>query len=151
MNPISWQTYEFEHNEKTPDWFWVMGIIGISCSVVAIIFGNILFATLLAISTLAVILLGNKEPHLLECEINAKGVKVQKTFYPFFNLEAFNIVEEPSPKLILKSSKLMMPLIIIPLGTVHPDEILPILSEKLFHDEHLNEPFAHVLMEHLGF
>ncbi|MEI6480473.1 MAG: hypothetical protein WCO12_03060 [bacterium] len=151
MNPIAWQTYEFEHNEKTPDWFWIVGIIGVSLAVIAVIFSNLLFAGLILASTFAIITLGNKEPHLLDCEITEKGIRVQKTFYPFIHLESFNVVESPSTKIIIKSSKIFMTLITIPLGTVRPDEVLPILSEKLYHDEHLNEPFAHVLIEHLGF
>ena len=151
MDTISWQVYEFEHNPKDADWFWAAGIFGVSIAVVAIIFGNILFGLLIIMSTVAIILLGNKEPHLLDCEINKKGVRVNKTLYPFMNLESFNVVEEPNVKLILKSTKFTMPLVTIPLGTVHIDDVEKFLSEKLLQEEHLREPFAHVIMEHLGF
>jgi hypothetical protein len=151
MKPIAWQVYEFEHNEKTSDWFWIVGIIGVTLAVVAIIFDNTLFAGLIVMATVSIIVFGNKEPHLLDCEINKKGIRVHKTFYPYSNLEAFNVTEGYSPKLLLKSSKLLMPLISIPIGNIHPDEISPILNEVLKLDEKLKEPFAHLLMDYLGF
>ncbi len=151
MNPISWQTYEFEHNVKNVDWFWITGIIGITFSILAIMFDNILFAVLIVLATVLLILLGNKEPKLLDCEINKKGVRVHKTIYLFANLDSFNVTEGHSPKLILKSSKLLMPLIIIPVGDVYPEEIIETLKEIIKHDEKLHEPFAHVLMDYLGF
>jgi hypothetical protein len=151
METVSWQTYEYEHYEKSPDWFWIAGILGGTLAVVAVIFSNLLFAVLIVMITVAMILFGNKEPHLLDCEINKKGIRVHKTFYPYVNLEAFNVTEGYSPKLILRSTKTFMPLITIPIGNVYPDEIIPELSKILLHDEDLNEPIAHLIMDYLGF
>jgi hypothetical protein len=151
MESISWQIHEYEHYEKTPDWFWIVGIIGLTFAVLAVIFNNILFAVLIVVSTFSLIVFGNKEPHLLDCEINKKGVRVNKTIYPYANLEAFNVTEGHSPKLLLKSSKLLMPMITIPIGDIDPDEIVTPLSEVLKHEEEMREPFAHILMDYLGF
>ncbi len=151
MEPITWQAYEFEHNEKTPDWFWIVGIIGATLAVVAVIFNNTLFATLITMATVSVIIFGNKEPHLLDCEINKKGVRIHKTFYPYSNLETFNVTEGHSPKLLLKSSKLLMPLITVPIGNIYPDDVIDALEGILKREEDLKEPFAHILMDYLGF
>jgi hypothetical protein len=151
MEPIFWQAYEFEHNEKTTDWFWIAGIIGVTLAIVAVIFSNILFAVLIVIATASIIIFGNKEPHLLDCEINNKGVRIQKTLYPYKNLEAFNVTEGYSPKLVLRSTKTLMPLITVPIGNVHPDDIISTLSDVIKHEEDLREPFAHLLMDYLGF
>lgn len=151
MEPIYWQTEEYEHNEKTVDWFWIIGIIGITLAIIAIIFNSILFSVLIVVMTFSIIVFGNKEPHLLDCEINKKGVRVDKTFYPYTNLEAFNVSDGPSPKLILKSAKTLMPLITIPIGQVYPDDIVSSLEDKIKHDEDIREPFSHVLMDYLGF
>jgi len=151
MEPIIWQIHEYEHYEKTPDWFWIVGIIGATLAVLAVIFNSILFAVLIVIATVSIIIFGNKAPHLLDCEINKKGVRVNRTFYPYSNLDSFNLTDGYSPKLLLKSKKLLMPLIIIPVGDIHPDEIVPVISELIKHEEELREPFAHVLMDYLGF
>ena len=151
MEPIIWQAYEFEHNEKTPDWFWIVGIIGGTLAVVAVVFNSILFAVLIVMGTISMILFGNKEPYLLDCEINKKGVRVHKTFYPYSNLDEFNVTEGYSPKLILKSSKTFMPLITIPIADVPADEIIDTLSGVIKYEEELREPFAHIIMDYLGF
>ena len=151
MSTLSWQTYEFEKQEKTIDWFWGAGIIGASLAVISVIFGNIIFAVLIAVATFALIVLGNKDPHLLECEINTKGIKVNETFYPFKHLDSFNIPEGSRQKLVIKSSKLVMPIITIPFEGIHPDDIASLLTKKIRHDENLHEPFAHVFLDYLGF
>jgi hypothetical protein len=50
MNPnekLSWSALEYEEKIRSSDWFWALGIIVVTSSVAAIIFGNYFFATLL--------------------------------------------------------------------------------------------------------
>ena len=44
---IEWDAHEYEHKERNRDWFWAVGIISVSLAVVAVIFGNIIFAILI--------------------------------------------------------------------------------------------------------
>jgi len=47
---IEWDAHEYEHRERSPDWFWAVGIISVSVAVAAVIFGNIIFGILVIIA-----------------------------------------------------------------------------------------------------
>jgi len=72
-NTIRWQGYEYDHQEKTSDWFWVLGIVALSSAATAIIFKNILFALLILIGAFTVALFAAKKPNLTHFEINRRG------------------------------------------------------------------------------
>ena len=51
----------------------------------------------------------------------------------------------------MEITKLLMPLIIIPIGDIDPEEISSILNSTLKLEEELKEPFGHLLVDYLGF
>ena len=148
---ISWQGYEYTYHEKSSDWFWALGIVALSSAVTAIIFKNILFALLILIGAFAVALFAAKAPHLIHFEINRRGVAIDNVLYPFNTLESFWIDEDVHGhlSLILKSERVIMPYIIIPLHD-ETNEIRNILLGKL-KEEELHEPISHKIFEFFGF
>ena len=50
MKNINWKTIEHNHQEKSSDWYWILGIIAIATAVLSIYFGNILFAIVILLS-----------------------------------------------------------------------------------------------------
>ena len=94
-----------------------------------------------------------RPPKLITYELNRKGVVIEKTLYPYVGLESFWIADHHEfvePKLIIKSTKVVMPYIIIPLIDVDPEDVHDILRTVIAEEEH-HEPLAHKLMEYLGF
>jgi hypothetical protein len=53
-------------------------------------------------------------------------------------------------KLLIKSQRVMVPLIVIPLEGVDPEEIRDFLLDHLLEEHHL-EPLGQKIMERLGF
>ena len=51
---IEWDAHEYEHKERSADWFWAVGIISVSMAVAAIIFGIFFFHIRDSIETLDV-------------------------------------------------------------------------------------------------
>ena len=152
---ISWKALEYEHKEKHPDWFWSLGVIVLAGAVTAIIFGNILFAILLVVGAFTLALYASRKPEHIYVTLSDRGVIINKRLYPYLTLDSFWVedVEDHSntiPKLILKSKKLLMPYIIIPVEEVSPDEVRDFLLNHLPEEEH-EEPLAHRIMERLGF
>lgn len=153
-DPFIWQAHEYYFQEKSSDWYWIVGIIGGSISVIAIIFGNILFALLVFLSTIVLSIFASKEPSLVRFEINKSGVIIHKTLYPFGTLESFWVednrhIGHPS-QLFIKSRKFIVPLIAIPLEGVDPEDIRDFLLDHLLEDEHV-EPVGQKLLEYFGF
>jgi hypothetical protein len=149
---ISWEAPEHRHIEKTSDWFWVVGIIAISASVVSIILNNVLFSIVILLGATTMILFGHRKPKMVDFEISLRGIRINTSFYTYDSLQAFSIDEEApeGPQLIVKSKHLFMPLIIIPLPDDYIDDIELMLKQKI-EEIHMHEPLSHRLLEFFGF
>ena len=155
FTPLKWEAHEYDHFERSTDWYWAVSIVTLSVLALSFLFDDILFGLLVLIGVFTLMLYVHRKPTLIQYEINKKGVRVEKTLYIYNTIESFWVdshVEHHAPKLILKSSKMIMPYIVIPVDTsvVHPDDIHSYLIEFLPEEEH-HEPLSHKLMEFLGF
>ena len=153
FTPLKWQAHEYNHYERSTDWYWAVGIVTLSVVALSIIFNDFLLAVLFLVSIFTLMLYAHRKPLLVDYEINKKGVRVEKTIYIYSNIESFWVdshVDHHAPKLILRSTKMIMPIIVIPLTEVHPDDIHSYLIEFLPEEEH-HEPLSHKLIELLGF
>jgi len=148
---LTWEAPEYTYIEKDPNWFWSVGIVGIAAAVAAVIFSNVLFAALIFLGTIALLLQSLKHPHVRTYSIDRRGIAIDTSVYPYTTLDTFWLEDEPSYKLLIKSQKLFMPLIIIPLPhDIEADELHELLLEQL-PEEELHEPFLEHIMEYLGF
>lgn len=151
---IEWGAHEHEHQEKTPDWFWALGLITLVGIVASLFFGNPLLAILLLVGGLVMGLFATRRPHYAEFALTQRGVIVENTLYPYQTLDSFWIDDidlHRPPRLLIKSQKIMMPLIILPIAEdVDPDIVHRYLLQYLMEEECV-EPLAHKFMEALGF
>jgi len=149
---IEWDAHEYEHKERSADWFWAVGIVSISMAVAAVIFGNIIFGILILVGAFALSLFINRPPNILHIVIDERGVTKGKVRYPYSSIQSFWIdVEHPHKKLILQSEKLLMPLIIVPLGNeAEVEQIHENLSRHLTEEFH-SLPLVEKILEYLGF
>lgn len=149
---IEWSAHEYEHKERSSDWFWAVGIISVSVAIAAVIFGNIIFGILVLIGAFALSLFANRPPTSLRVTVDEKGITKGRVYYPYPTLESFWIdTEHPHKKIILRSEKLLMPLITVPLGDeVDVEQLHDSLSHFLSEEFH-NLPFVERVLEYLGF
>jgi hypothetical protein len=152
MKTFSWQTPEYVHAPKTSDWYWTVGIITGALVITSMIFGNFLFAIVLAIGTFSLTLFTMRKPNTLNVEITDKGIRVDKMLYPFNSLDAFGIdTENPQgARLFLKSKKVVMPLITLPLAQQNPEDLQAFLADHLKEDT-FDQGVVHSLLERIGF
>ena len=148
---IAWDAPEHIHTEKNNDWYWAVGIITITSTVLAFIFGNIIFGIFIIIASFALVTHAAKEPRTIHYEINDRGVMVDKTLFPFLSLESFWIDAHEIPsKILLKSHKIFMPYITIYIEEVDPEKVRDILLNYIAETEH-QEPLTQKLLEKFGF
>ena len=153
FEPLRWQAHEYDHYERTADWYWAVSIITFSIVILSILFDDYLFAVVTLIGVFTLVLFTYRPPRLISYEIAKKGIIIEKTLYPYVNLESFWVADHhefDEPKLIIKSTKVVMPYIIIPLVGIDPEEVHEVLQTVIAEEEH-HEPLAHKLMEYLGF
>lgn len=149
---IEWDAHEYEHKERSEDWFWAVGILTLAVSIAAIIFGNYIFAILILLSAFSLALFINRPPETIHVLADETGITKKNIKYPFDSLRSFWIdVDHPHKKIILRSKKMLVPLIVVPLGEeVDPDRLRKTL-EKCLPLEFHHLPLAEVLLEYLGF
>ena len=149
---IEWEAHEYEHKERSSDWFWAVGIISVAIAVVSFILGNVIFGILVIIAAFALSIFANRPPAVVDVSINERGITRGKIHYPYQTLESFWIdTEHPEKKIILKSQKMFMPLIVIPLGEgVDIDDLHEVLSQFLKEEYH-SLPIIEKLLDYLGF
>ncbi len=149
---ITWEAPEHNHIEKTSDWFWALGIIALCGAIAAFFFGNFLFAILILVGAGAMALQGAREPRVIPFMVGTRGVRTGERLFPYSSLESYKIHEETSvgPQLLLKSKRMYMPLIVMPIPEEHVHDIESLVRERL-PEEELEEPLAHKLLELVGF
>jgi len=151
-NKISWKALEYKRKEKTADWYWAVILIALAMIVTSFIVHNVLFAILIIISTAILMSFSIIAPKMVQISINQKGVTIEKEMYPFATLDAFWVesTDEDNQKILLKSKKLIMPLIAIPLEEHHHLDVREFLLQYLPEVE-MHEPLSQKIMEKLGF
>lgn len=149
---IYWEAPEHYHTEKGGDWFWILGIIALAGSIASIILGNVLFGVVILLAATTMFIAAHQEPRVIGFEVSLRGIKIDKTIYPYATLDSYYLDEENhiNPQLIVKSKKLFMPLIIIPIPDEHIDLIEDLVSDRL-PEEFLEEPLSHRILEAFGF
>ena len=149
---ITWEAPEHHHVEKSSDWFWVVGIIAISAATAAFFFGNFLFAVLILVAAVSLSLVSLRKPRIIAYSVTTRGIRIGEDIYTYPTLTSFHIdtINYPTPHLLVKSKKMYMPLLLMPIPEEYIDEIQDILEVRL-PEEELEEPLAHILLEAIGF
>src|ERR1017187_1544598 len=93
---LTWSALEYEEKEKSKDWFWALGIIVVTSSVAAIIFGDYFFAVLLVLSGLLLGFFAIKKPETIFYELNNRGLKIGNRLYLYENIKSFWVQIEQS-------------------------------------------------------
>jgi hypothetical protein len=148
---LEWQAYEYLHVDRTPDWYWGVGVATLVLALVGILLENILFAVLVVVAAFTVTLRALKVPDIQKFSLTRKGIIEDTTLYPYGEIESFWVDDEQvHSKLLVKSRRPLMPLIIIPLGDVDPEIVHDYLIQFIDAEE-MTEPFFQKVMEYLGF
>ena len=148
---ISWKAPAHLYVEKRPDWYWTVGIITVALAAAAFIFGEAITGIFVIVAAVALVVHASKPPMIVACEINDRGVIFGNVLYPFLTLDSFCIPHDEMPsKILLKSRKLFMPLIVIYIDEVDPEDIRAVLLRYIAETEH-REPFLKNVLERLGF
>ena len=76
---LVWSALVYEERDRSPYWFWALGIIVVAGTITSIIFSNYFFALLLVISGLLLGYFAIKKPEEISYEINSNGLKLYES------------------------------------------------------------------------
>ena len=164
MEKLDWFGLEYEEKEQSPDWFWALGVIVVTSSATAIIYGNYFFAVLLVLSGVLLGFFAKKKPDMVSYELNEKGLKIRDRLYPYENIKSFWVqkahLEKTNlpggeimlkPTLFIKSERFFMPIISVPIEENLANGIRSIMVLKKVEEEEMKDHSSLKIMEYLGF
>ncbi len=150
---IEWTIPEYEQREKSPDWYWGVGIIGVAGVVLSAVFGNFLLAVLILISVVLLITFSGKDPEIVNVEISEQGIQVQNKLFPYHNVKSFWILDrgEGISKLVLNVERMINPILSLPIHPEIPLEGLRAIMLEFVTEEETDEPIGDKISDALGF
>ncbi len=151
---LEWEGREYDHNPKSTDWYWALGIIAVSGTVASVLFGNYLLAVLIIIATTAFALHASKHPPVHRFRLVEQGIMIGDDMHPFERMISFSVLEdvkgELSPMLSIKTESWFSPHLIIPLNGVDVDVVYDYFLYYVKEDEH-HHTFNDLVAAWLGF
>ncbi|MEA1929500.1 MAG: hypothetical protein U9M92_01240 [Patescibacteria group bacterium] len=150
---MEWEEFEYQYYEKSQSWYWWVGGIGLVAVVLALLFSNILFAILLALSAVVIIMYAARHPDKIFFALHSHGVQMGKRLYPYENLKTFWVLDVPGRprKIIITSKKIFLPHIVFPLhDEMDSEEVRDFLAQYL-PEGRVEESAADKLSDYFGF
>lgn len=149
-NPkIEWEALEYKEDLKGTDWFWALGIIVITGSIIAFIYENYFFAGILLLGGIMLGLTVNKKPEMLSYTLDEKGIKIKNALYPFDRISEFSVYKD-RPILVIRSERMMFPIISMPIPEDEKENIREIFLAKNVKESEITEHTADKIVRFLG-
>lgn len=152
LNKIEWSAPEYDHEEKSNDWFWTIGLITLVSVIISLWLSNYIFAIFLAISGASLILFTLRHPQEVTYTIENEGLSMGKDKYEWKNIKSFYIIKKnkDNSKLLIETNKYFLPVYTIPMPTELTYEVKENLL-KVLPSKELGESKSMLFMEKLGF
>lgn len=137
---FEWTASEYASDEKSPDWYWGLGIVAVAGMVASVLFGNVILALLIAAAAGALALSTAKRPRDHVFRITDEGIMVDENVYEYRHLVSFSILEfmDPNlpPALSIKTHRFLAPHLLIPIVDLDPLQIYNFLITHVEEGRH---------------
>lgn len=151
---LEWQGREYDHNPRSADWYWALGIVAVAGVIAAILFSNYLFALVIITGAIALGLHAAKEPPVHTFKLTEQGLVIGDDLHPFEEMLSFSVLEdiedELPPLLSIKTTSWLSPHLEIPLEKVDADAVYAYLLTHVDEGGHRHS-LSHVFAKWLGF
>lgn len=151
---LEWEGKEYDHNPKSADWYWALGIIAVAGAIASILFGNYLIALLIIIAAGTLALHAAKHPVEHRFRLVEEGLMVGDDLHPFERMVSFCTLEdiggEFPPMLSIKTDSWLSPHLVIPLKGVNIDVVYAHFLQNVDENAHPHT-FADLVAAWLGF
>ncbi len=140
IDKIEWTAPEFIRYKKSKRWFVLPVIVALVIIIIAIFNKNFLLAIATVLAAFVVCIYAIKEPRQIIFSISGRGIQVGKNRHKFEDLKSFWIFYDPPEvkELSIRSRKMFIPYIKIPLDNQDPAKIRKLLLNFLPERRHPN-------------
>ena len=149
---IHWSALEYDHKEKSVDWFWAIGLSAIAGAVIAILYQNYFFGVFLILAGICMGMFGARKPVMVEVGIFPEGIMIDQRKYEWAKLHGFNITGVgESLHLILHTERPMAPIVSIPMQFGDVDKVRDELNNHMEENPALHDGGIQKLMDRIGY
>ena len=124
---LEWDGREYDHNPKSADWYWALGIIAAAGTIALILFGEYLLAVLVVIAASVIAIHAAKVPPLHHFQLVDQGLIIGEELHPYERMISFSMLEDIEdklpPLLSIKNESWISPHLMIPLEGVDADVV----------------------------
>ncbi len=146
---VEWHK-EADSKAKSPDWYWVLGIVACAGIVIAFLFENLLLATIIGLGSIILMLLTRMEDNDMICSLNHREITVNDTTYSLHDIDAYHIDDKDGePVLRFRTGELLMPVVAVHI----PEEYIPeidYLMGSVVPQKRIKESLSHRALEIFG-
>ncbi len=132
-----WDGSEYDHLEKSVDWYWGLGIVVVTISVIAIISGNYLLAVLLILGGIMLGFYANDKPIPAHIELSERGIKINADLFIYASIKSFWVYKDHRnrDRLVIVTGGKILPIRVVTLSPDIPatdvrNYLLNFLAEK---------------------
>jgi hypothetical protein len=151
LGKIEWGAPEYEERERSQDWFWALGTIIIAASLASIIYSNYFFAALVIIAGVLLGFFARKKPEIILYGLSEDGLHAGPRLFPYENITGFWVETRGRFLLFVKTERLFLPIISIPIPEDMAEEIHEVFTQKSITEEEMQEHTSEKIMDALGF
>jgi len=135
-----WEGREYDHDPKSADWYWALGIVATASTIAALLFGSYLVAILVIIAAIVIALHSAKHPPLHRFRLVEKGIMIGDDLHHFERMISFSVLEDIDgklpPLLSIKTENWLSSHLVIPLEGVDADMVYTHFLQGVDEGEH---------------
>jgi hypothetical protein len=148
----SWEATEFEHREKSVDWYWALGIATVTGIILSVIGHNYFLAILLALGGLMLGFYANDKPRPVHVELSSRGIKLNEDLYTHETLQSFWIYTDHRGRkqLIIVTGRPVLPQRIVTLPSDIPANIIRQYLMAFVEEKETRPSAVDILAESIG-
>ena len=148
---VEWEAPEYEAQEKSPGWYFVLSALAIILIALSFYAGNPLFAFFILIATIILASFSKREPEIFKFKINKEGVAIgEEVFHYYDSLDGFGVLEHSHKldEVVIHKKRLLTPFIKLPIDSrtlprakrilkkhlpekEYQDSLIDVISERL--------------------
>jgi hypothetical protein len=151
---FEWEGREYEHNPKSADWYWALGIVAVAGSVASILFANYLLVVLIVVAAVTISLHGTKHPPLHRFRVVEHGLIIGEELFHFEHMVSFSVLEDIDgtfpPLLSIHNDSWLSPHLMVPLEGVDADAVYEYFLHHVDEGKHTHT-FTDLVAVWLGF
>ncbi len=138
---LNWQGALYVSEKKSVDWFWILGLIVVLATALAVYTKNYTFAAVLLVGGTAIGMFANDTVSEQEYSLTKKGIFIDDVFHPYDEIVSFYVFAEGLPsrrQLLLTLKRTFFVHVAIPLADQDPEEVRLILRKYILEKKRLS-------------